>query len=208
MKTIIFATSNKDKVREINEIASFVNANVNVITMGEIGFNEEIEENGTSFVENATIKAKAIYDYIKNNKPEYKDAIVLADDSGLEIDYYGGKPGVYSHRWLGNMTYPEKMQEVIDDMKDVAIKDRGARFVCSMAAYDSNGELYTTRQTVEGRVHTEIIGDNGFGYDPFFYVEEYGCTTAQMTPEKKNEISHRGKALRKIFEILKEANII
>lgn len=205
MKTIIFATSNKDKVREINEIAG---DQVNVLTMGEIGFEEDIEENGKTFVDNATIKAKAIYDYICEKKSEYKDSVVLADDSGLEIDYYGGKPGVYSHRWLGEKTYEEKMQEVIDDMKAVEGADRGCRFVCAMAAFDKEGKLYTTRQTCEGIVNHEIVGENGFGYDPFFYMEEYGCTTAQMTPEKKNEVSHRGKALRAIMDILKNANAL
>lgn len=205
MKTIIFATTNKDKVREIKEITA--GKDVNVVTMSEIGFTDEIEEDGVTFVDNATIKAKAVYEYAKDKK-ELGEVVVLADDSGLEIDFYGGKPGVYSHRWLGDKTYPEKMQEVINDMKDVPNEKRGARFVCAMAAFDSKGELYTTRQTVEGRVHYEIIGDNGFGYDPFFYVEEYACTTAQMSPEKKNEISHRGKALRAIFDILANAGVI
>lgn len=203
MKTIVFATTNKDKVREINEITG--DRDVNVLTMSEVGFTEEIEEDGVTFVDNATIKAKAVYEYIKNNRTDLGEVIVLADDSGLEIDYYDCKPGVYSHRWLGDKTYKEKMQEVIDDMKDVPDEKRGARFVCAMASYDSEGKLYTTRQTVEGQVHYEIIGDSGFGYDPFFYVKEYGCTTAQMSPDKKNEISHRGKALRKILEILCDA---
>lgn len=208
MKTIIFATSNKDKVREIKEMVSELNLlDVNVITMSETGFTDEIEEDGTTFEENATIKAKAIYGYIKG-KTEYSEAVVLADDSGLEIDYYDKKPGVYSHRWLGDMTYTAKMQEVIDDMKDVPMENRGARFVCSMAAILSNGNVLTTVQTVEGRVHSEMIGDNGFGYDPFFYVEEYGCTTAQMSPEQKNSISHRGKALRKILDMLVNAGAL
>lgn len=209
MKTIVFATSNKDKVREINEIVG--EGKVNVLTMSEIGFNEEIEENGTTFIDNATIKAKAVFEYIKSNKPEYKDVIVLADDSGLEIDYYDRKPGVYSHRWLGDKTYTEKMQEVIDDMKEVPSEKRGARFVCAMAAFvnEEVGEkVFTTRQTVEGSIGYEIIGENGFGYDPFFYVKEFGCTTAQMSPEQKNEISHRGKALRTILDILKDAKAL
>lgn len=208
MKTVIFATSNKDKVREINEIVKEANIKVEqVLTSAEVGFTDEVDETGTTFEENATIKAKAVYDYVLTNKKEYADAIVLADDSGLEIDYYDKAPGVYSHRWLGNKTYPEKMQEVLDDMKNVPDEKRGARFVCSMAAFNE-GKLFVTRQTVEGQVGYEIIGENGFGYDPFFYMKEYGCTTAQMPPEKKNEISHRGKALRAIFSNLKNGGVL
>lgn len=199
LKTIIFATTNKDKVREIKEI---VGEGCMVLTMSEIGFFDDIEEDGTTFVENATIKAKAVADYINALKPEYSNSIVLADDSGLEIDYYDKKPGVYSHRWLGDMTYREKMEEVIEDMKDVPEEKRTCRFVCAMAAIILPGMSMSVTETVEGVVAHEIVGDNGFGYDPFFYVPEFGCTTAQMDPYKKNEISHRGKALTKILERL------
>lgn len=196
MKKIVFATGNEDKVREIQEM---VGDRLEVVAMKSIGFDEEIDENGTTFMDNSAIKAKAVADYIKANRSDMLDAIVLADDSGLEIDYYDKKPGVYSHRWLGDMSYTEKMQEVIDDMKDVASEKRGCRFVCSMSAVVLPDELIQVQDTVEGIVHDKIIGDNGFGYDPFFFVPEFGCTTAQMTPEQKNEISHRGKALRHIL---------
>ena len=199
MNTIIFATSNRDKVREIGEMTA--DKDVNVLTLADIGFDQEIDETGTTFTDNALIKAQAVADYVKSDE-KYKDAIVLADDSGLEIDFYDGAPGVYSHRWLGERTYEQAMQDVIDDMKDVPDEKRGARFVCAMAAVIPEHDSITVRGTVEGIVWHEIIGENGFGYDPFFYVPEFGCTTAQMTPDEKNKISHRGRALRAILEKL------
>ena len=205
MSTIVFATTNKDKVREISEITA--GSSVNILTMCDVGYNEDIEENGTTFTENATIKAKAVADYIKNNK-QYSDAIVLADDSGLEIDYYDKKPGIMSHRWLGDRTYTQAMQDVLKDMEGVPDDKRTARFVCSMAAVLSDGQVITVLDTIEGIVGHEIIGDNGFGYDPFFYVPELGCTTAQLSTEDKNKISHRGKALRNIIGKLKIKGLI
>ena len=193
MTTIIFATTNKGKLREIREILP--SENINLLTMEEIGFTEDIEENGTTFRENAEIKAKAVAQFAKE---KYSGAIVLADDSGLEIDYYDKKPGVMSHRWLGERTYPQAMQDVIDDMAAVPTEKRSARFVCAMAAVIDGEETILVQETVEGRIAEEMKGENGFGYDPFFYVPEFGCTTAQMSPEQKNEISHRGNALRGI----------
>lgn len=197
MRSIVFATSNKDKVREIKEMTA--GKNVQVYSLADVGFNDDVEETGTTFTENAIIKAQAVADYILKNKPEYKDSIVLADDSGLEIDFYDKAPGIYSHRWLGERTYPQAMQDVINDMKDVPDEKRTCRFVCSMAAIVLPDEVLTSLETCEGIVNKEIVGENGFGYDPFFYKPEFGCTTAQMTPEQKNEISHRGKALRSIL---------
>ena len=202
MKTIIFATTNKDKLVEIREILGESAGEIK--TMTEIGFTGEIEEDGTTFRENAAIKANAVADFIKENRPEYKDAIVLADDSGLEIDYYDKKPGVMSHRWLGNRTYPQAMADIIEEMKEVPEEKRAARFVCSIAAAVPGKETFTVQETVEGSIGHEIIGENGFGYDPFFYVKEYGCTTAQMSPEQKNQISHRGKAMRAMKKELTE----
>lgn len=206
MSTIVFATTNKDKVREISEITS--GSDVNILTMSDIGYVEDIEEDGTTFTENATIKAKAVADYINTSKTDLKGAIVLADDSGLEIDYYDKKPGIMSHRWLGDRTYTQAMQDVLKDMEGVPDDKRTARFVCSMAAVLSDGQVITVLDTIEGIVGHEIIGDNGFGYDPFFYVPELGCTTAQLSTEDKNKISHRGKALRNIIGKLKDAGLI
>lgn len=199
MKTIIFATSNSDKVREINEMTEGLE--VNVLTLKDIGFEVEIDETGTTFTDNALIKAETVAGYAAVF-PEWANAIVLADDSGLEIDYYDKAPGVYSHRWLGERTYHQAMSDVLKEMENVPDEKRGCRFVCAMAAVIPGQDNITVEGTVEGRVAYEIIGENGFGYDPFFYVPEYGCTTAQMTPEQKNQISHRGRALRAIIEKL------
>ena len=206
MSTIVFATTNKDKVREISEITA--GSDVNILTMSDIGYVEDIVEDGTTFTENATIKAKAVADYINTSKTDLKGAIVLADDSGLEIDYYDKKPGIMSHRWLGDRTYTQAMQDVLKDMEGVPDDKRTARFVCSMAAVLSDGQVITVLDTIEGIVGHEIIGDNGFGYDPFFYVPELGCTTAQLSTEDKNKISHRGKALRNIIGKLKDEGLI
>lgn len=201
MTKIIFATTNKGKLREFQEILP--EGKYSFFTMEDIGFTEEIEENGTTFLENAAIKAKAVAKFAAGSET-FREAIVLADDSGLEIDYYDKKPGVMSHRWLGERTYPQAMQDVMDDMKDVPEEKRGARFVCAMAAVLPGGEVLSVQESVEGRVGYEMKGENGFGYDPFFYVPEYGCTTAEMTPSQKNEISHRGKALRSMCRKLEE----
>jgi len=201
MTKIIFATTNKGKLREFQEILP--EGKYSFFTMEDIGFTEEIEEDGTTFLENAAIKAKAVAKFASSSET-FREAIVLADDSGLEIDYYDKKPGVMSHRWLGERTYPQAMQDVMDDMKDVPEEKRGARFVCAMAAVLPGGEVLSVQESVEGRVGYEMKGENGFGYDPFFHVPEYGCTTAEMTPSQKNEISHRGKALRSMCRKLEE----
>ena len=206
MKNIIFATGNKDKLREIGEILSGLD--VKVIPMSDTGFDGEIDENGTTFRENALIKARAVAEYLKENKPEYKDAIVLADDSGLEIDHMGGMPGVQSHRWLGDRTYTQAMMDIIEDMKDVPDEERGARFVCSIAACVPGREDMTVQECVEGIIDRGLSGSEGFGYDPFFYVPEFGCTTAAMSREQKNAISHRGKALRAMRDKLIEEGIL
>ena len=200
MRLIIAATTNKDKVKEFEEILGG-----EVLPMSAIGFSEDVEETGTTFVDNACIKARAVAQYIAKNKPAYLDAAVLADDSGLEIDYYHGEPGIYSHRWLGERTYHQAMEDVIKDMQGVPDEERGARFVCAMAVVSPNGSFaeQTVRETVEGLVGHEIVGENGFGYDPFFYVPELGCTTAQLSPMEKHKISHRGKALRAMVEKVK-----
>ena len=159
--------------------------------MKEAGITAEIEENGTSFEENAVIKAKAVM--------ELCHEIVLADDSGLEIDYLNKEPGIYSARYMGEDTsYRIKNQNLIDRLEGVPDEERTARFVCVIAAAFPDGEVLTARGTIEGRIGYEEKGENGFGYDPIFYVPEYGCSTAQLSPEVKNQISHRGKALREM----------
>jgi XTP/dITP diphosphohydrolase len=187
-KTVVFATGNQNKVREVRQILDGLD--VEVRTMKEVGIASEPEETGETFEENAMIKAAAIADAVQ-------DAIVLADDSGLEIDYLNGEPGIYSARYLGEDTsYEVKNAKLIERLEGVPKEERTARFVCAIACILPDGSRFTTRGTIEGYIGWEPAGENGFGYDPIFYVDEYGCSTAQMTPEQKNAISHRGNALR------------
>ena len=193
MKQIIFATGNKDKMREIREIMADVD--VEVLSMKEAGIVVDVEENGTTFEENALIKAKAI--------AEYTDAIVLADDSGLEIDYLDKAPGVYSARFMGEDTsYVIKNQALIDKLDGVPKEERTARFVCAIGAVLPNKETLVARESMEGYIGYHAEGENGFGYDPIFFLDEFGCSSAALSREQKNEISHRGKALRAMKDIL------
>ena len=174
---------------------------VSIISMKEAGIDIDIVEDGATFEENSIIKAKAI--------AEHTDAIVLADDSGLEIDYLNKEPGVLSARYMGEDTsYDIKNQNLIDRLDGVSKEERTARFVCAIAAVLPNKEVLVTRQTMEGYIGWEIEGENGFGYDPIFYMDEYGCSSASLTPEQKNAVSHRGKALREMRNMLKEKNLI
>ena len=192
-KQIIFATGNKDKMREIREIMADVD--VEVLSMKEAGIVVDVVEDGDTFEANSLIKAKAI--------AEYTDAIVLADDSGLEIDYLDKAPGVYSARFMGEDTsYDIKNQALIDKLDGVPKEERTARFVCAIGAVLPNKETLVVRETMEGYIGYEIAGENGFGYDPIFYLDEFGCSSAALSREQKNEISHRGKALRAMKDIL------
>lgn len=195
MTKIIFATGNKDKMREIREIMQ--DCDVEIISMKEAGIDPEINEDGATFEENAMIKAKAV--------AAFTDAIVLADDSGLEIDYLNKEPGVLSARYMGEDTsYTIKNQSLIDRLDGVEKEQRTARFVCAIAAVLPNKEVLVTRQTMEGYIGWEQEGENGFGYDPIFFLDEFGCSSATLSPEQKNSISHRGKALRAMKEELKK----
>ena len=193
---LILATSNKDKAREIAEILEgtpFV-----VTTMKEEGFDPDIVEDGKTFEENALIKARAVHALANG-------AYVMADDSGLCIDALDGAPGIYSARFCGeNSTYPEKFAKIFEMLKDVPEEQRTAKFVCSIAVVRPDGSEFTVRGEICGVLHEKPMGDGGFGYDPIFYVPEFGMTTAQMTKEQKNSISHRGKASRAMAERLKE----
>lgn len=193
MKKIIFATGNKDKMREIREIMADVD--VEVISMKEAGIEADVVEDGTTFEENGLIKARAI--------AEYTDAIVLADDSGLEIDYLDKAPGVYSARFMGEDTsYTIKNQALIDKLDGVPKEQRTARFVCAIAAVLPDKTELVVRETMEGYIGYEAEGENGFGYDPIFFLDEFGCSSAALSREQKNEISHRGKALRAMKKML------
>lgn len=193
MTKIIFATGNKDKMREIREIMA--DMDVQIESMKDAGIVVDIVEDGKNFEENALIKAKAI--------AAYTDAVVLADDSGLEIDYLNKEPGVYSARYMGEDTpYSIKNQALIDRLEGVEKEKRTARFVCAIAAVLPDGREFVTRQTMEGYIGYESEGENGFGYDPIFYLDEFGCSSAALSREQKNAISHRGKGLRAMKEIL------
>ena len=199
MKKIIFATGNKDKMREIREIMADVD--VEVISMKEAGISVDVVEDGTTFEENGLIKARAI--------AQFTDAIVLADDSGLEIDYLDKAPGVYSARFMGEDTsYVIKNQALIDKLDGVPKEERTARFVCAIAAVLPDKTELVVRETMEGYIGYEAEGENGFGYDPIFYLDEFGCSSAALSREQKNEISHRGKALRAVKDILLSRKIL
>lgn len=192
---IIFATGNEGKMREIRMILG--DLEIQVLSMKEAGITADIVEDGKTFEENAVIKAKTI--------SQITGDLVLADDSGLEIDYLNGEPGVYSARYMGeNTSYHIKNAELVRRLDGVTDEERTARFVCAMAAALPDGQVITTRGTIEGRIGYEERGENGFGYDPIFYLPEYACSTAELSLEKKNELSHRGKALRAMREKLKE----
>lgn len=217
MTKIIFATGNKDKMREIREIMA--DCDVEIYSMKEAGINIDIVEDGDTFEANSTIKAKAISDYIsgkgmseeqkddswKTVSEKYKGAIVLADDSGLEIDYLNKEPGVYSARYMGEDTsYDIKNQNLIDRLDGVEKDKRTARFVCAIVAVLPDGEVLVSRETMEGYIGWKIAGENGFGYDPIFYLDEFGCSSAELSREQKNAISHRGKALAGIKKLLRK----
>ncbi len=195
MRTIVVATQNAGKIVEIKKILE--DLDVEVKSMGEVGIHIDIQETGTTFCENAIIKAEAL--------KQYTDALILADDSGLEIDYLEKAPGVYSARYLGEDTpYKIKNQMILDKLKDVPKEQRTARFVCTMAVTAKDMQPITTCGVIEGYIGEEARGTNGFGYDPIFFVEEYNTSTAEMCSDLKNKISHRGQALRQMKERLKE----
>lgn len=199
---IIFATGNEHKMIEIRMILS--DLGLEVLSQSEAGLHADVVEDGSTFEENALIKATKIAEAARVVE-EYRSAVVLADDSGLEIDYLNKEPGIYSARYMGeNTSYDIKNQALLDRLEGVEDEKRTARFVCAIAAAFPDGSTAVVRGTMEGIIGHEIAGENGFGYDPIFYLPEYGCTSAQLAPEKKNELSHRGEGLRKMRTILEE----
>ena len=202
MDTIIFATGNKNKMIEIRMILADLGCKI--LSQKEAGIQSDVVEDGQTFEENALIKATTIAD-IARKMPEYKNAVVLADDSGLEIDALNKEPGIYSARYMGEDTsYDIKNQALIDRLEGVPDEKRTARFVCAIAAALPDGSTEVVRGTMEGRIGYEITGENGFGYDPIFYLPQFGCSSAELEPEKKNELSHRGEGLRKMRKVLEE----
>ena len=193
MKRIIFATGNEGKLREIRMILK--DFPVEIVSMKEAGIDVDIDENGTTFEENALIKARTIM--------KMTGDIVLADDSGLEIDYFDGAPGVYSARFLGeNTSYDVKNQYILDKMENVPEEKAHSKICLCDGCCISGWHRSYAPGTIEGMIGYEIAGENGFGYDPIFFVPEYGCMSAQLEPDVKNEISHRGKALRALRDAI------
>ena len=190
MKRLIIATGNMGKLREIREI---MNAdNIEIVSMKEAGVDIDIVEDGKTFEENALIKAR-----------EVCNEVVLSDDSGLEVDYLNKEPGIYSARYLGEDTpYSIKNARIIERLEGVPDEERTGRFVCAVAAVFPSGEEIVVRETMEGRIGYEERGTNGFGYDPIFRPDGYNVSSGELPPEEKNMISHRGKAFRKMWEIL------
>lgn len=190
---IIFATGNEGKMREIRLILA--DLGLPILSMKEAGAEPEIVEDGATFGENAQIKARAVWDLTGD--------IVLADDSGLAVDYIGGEPGIYSARYMGEDTpYGVKNRNIIERLRNARGQERSARFVCNIAAILPDGQVLHTEETMEGLIAEEPAGEGGFGYDPILYLPRYGKTSAELTMEQKNEISHRGKALRAMKEVL------
>ena len=191
---IVFATGNEGKMKEIRLILA--DLGMEILSMKEAGANPDICENGKTFGENAEIKARAVW--------EETGGIVLADDSGLVVEYIGGEQGIYSARYMGEDTsYAVKNQVIIERLKGAQGNERSARFVCNIAAVLPDGSVLHTEKTMEGLIAEEPAGDGGFGYDPILYIPEFGKTSAQLTIEEKNRISHRGKALEAMKEELR-----
>ena len=190
---IVFATGNAGKIKEIRMIME--DTGLEVVSMKDAGIKADIEENGKTYEENALIKARAVAAFTKD--------IVMADDSGLEIDALNGEPGIYSARYMGEDTsYEIKNRNIIDRLFGAEGKERSARYVCNIAAVLPDGRVIQTEAYMEGVIAKEPAGTGGFGYDPIFYLDEYGCSSAELTPQQKNAISHRGKALRAMREML------
>ncbi|MHB1452516.1 MAG: XTP/dITP diphosphatase [Saccharofermentanales bacterium] len=194
MMKFVVATGNRDKVKEIREILAGMD--FEILTMGELGIQDNAPETGETFEENALIKARAVH--------AVTGGYVMADDSGLSVKALGGAPGIYSARFAGEDTgYDVKIQKIRDMLSASGSDDRSASFVCAIAVVRPDGSEFTVRGECDGVIHHKAEGENGFGYDPVFYMPEYNMTTASMPREIKNSISHRGIALRKMAEVLK-----
>ena len=192
MKTVVIASNNLNKIKEFKSILHM--DGIEFKGMAEIGFNEDIVEDGKSFYENALIKAKAIA--LKHN------VIAISDDSGLEVEALNGAPGIYSARYAGGHDDEENNKLLLKNLNGV--ENRKARYVCNICLYYPNGDTVSVEEYCNGYIIDDRRGTNGFGYDPYFYVDEYKKTLAQVSLEEKNKISHRAKALRKLREMLDE----
>lgn len=200
MQTCVFATNNPAKAREIKSMLQ--SEGVEMLALSDLGLVLVPDETGGTFEENARIKARETAALLKARGHEYN---VLADDSGLSIDAFGGRPGVDSANFLGAETpYPARCQKILQMLENES--NRAARFTCVIACAFPDGRILTARADIEGEIAREMHGSEGFGYDPIFFLPEFGKTAAQLSAEEKNRISHRGLALRKMIELLKKEN--
>lgn len=200
MTRIIFATANKNKIKEIKAIIKI--PNIDIVSMEEEGIKIEIEENGTTYEENAFIKARAIAQLCPNE-------IIMAEDSGLEIDYLHGEPGLYSARYMGHDTpYDQKNKAILELLKGVERSKRTAKYVCSVVAVLPDKQEIATTGILKGEIGEEEKGVNGFGYDPIFFLPQRGCYISELTNEVKNMISHRASAIRAMINKLKDINVL
>ncbi len=198
---IVFATNNKHKLLEVQHILPKVYA---LFSLEDIGFTSDIEETGTTLEDNSDIKAQTVYNWLKDNKITEYNA-VFADDTGLEVDALGGKPGVYSARYAGEPANDKNnRQKLLHELK--GIKDRQARFR-TVVTLIINGKTYQTEGRVEGKIDTEEHGTEGFGYDSLFIPENYNCPFACLKSEEKNRISHRAKAIENLVKLLENTDI-
>ena len=198
VKRVVFATGNKNKVKEAEEILGALG--LTVVSQKDAGITVDVDETGTTFAENAMLKAEAVAACCED--------IVIADDSGLVVDYLGGEPGIYSSRYMGEDTsYDVKNRAIINRLEGAVDDERSARFVCAIAAVLPDGTKLVAEGIMEGTIAHQPFGEGGFGYDPIFMVKEYGKTTAELSMEEKNSISHRGKAMRAMCELFREVGL-
>ncbi|MBQ9384032.1 MAG: XTP/dITP diphosphatase [Ruminiclostridium sp.] len=189
---LIIATNNQGKVKEIKQMLEPLG--YEPVSLRDAGIDIDVVEDGETFAENAHKKAKAVYDICK--------CPVIADDSGLEIDFLDGAPGIYSARYAGEgATDEQRINKILEELDGVDESMRGARFVCSLYCILDDETEYSVRGTLEGRIGTEPLGENGFGYDPIFMVDE-DTSVAMLSSEEKNRISHRASAIKQLAEIL------
>jgi len=191
-KKIVLATGNQDKVKEIVEILK--NLDIELLTLENFPGVPEVVEDGKTLEENARKKARVISEFTK--------LPAVSDDTGLEVDYLNGAPGVYSSRYSGeNATYADNVKKLLDDLENVPPGKRQARFRCAVVLYGENG-AQIVEGVCEGEITDQLRGNGGFGYDPIFFVPEYDCTFAEMDLNLKNRISHRAKAFLKLRNLL------
>lgn len=202
MRKILFASNNENKIKEIKHILK----GYEVMSLKEAGIDIDVVEDGKTFEENAFLKADTIADLIKKI-PEFKGTIVLADDSGIEIDYLNGAPGIYSARWMPGLNDSEVNEEVIKRLESAKPEERTAHYVTVIAGVKPNGQRLVTKGFTYGTITKKQKGTNGFAYDAIFYVPEFDCTMAEMTLEQKNSISHRGIAIIDMKDLLEDEKI-